>query len=300
MSEAGEATGAREPARGFEYAADLGETTLPEMLYTIDRFQVPGTIEAEHDGVTKKVFLKEGQVVHASSTDRHDSLGAYLQRTGRLTAEQFARSMEERSESASKLYGQILIESGLLAPSEIYTAIREQIESIVWSLFYWETGQVRFRIGGFQEKADFRIQLPMRQVILQGIKRAPNAKSLIARLGQRDTVFEPRYRTEQLIAVALDAEEYALLSLVDGRRSLYEICTEGPLNPAENGKLMYAFHVMRLVQRRDAAAGSEPSSSAATGAPPEPTAGPGEPMPRKVIKIRLQTAGDKFSDDPDS
>ena len=42
----------------FEYRADLRDTALPEMLYTVDRFQVPGVIEAQRDEVIKRVDRK--------------------------------------------------------------------------------------------------------------------------------------------------------------------------------------------------------------------------------------------------
>lgn len=174
----------------FQYRGDLSQTALPEILYTIDRFQVPGVIEASRDGVMKQVYIKEGNVVHATSTDREDSLGAYLQRNGVLTAEVFAETMRER-ERLQKRYGVLLIENGILSPAEVYRAIRKQIEAIVWSLFYWQEGSVIFSIGDFREPDSVRIQVPMRQVILQGIKRAPDAKALVARLGRKETVLEP-------------------------------------------------------------------------------------------------------------
>ncbi len=286
--------------REFEYRADLRDTALPEMLYTVDRFQVPGVLEAERDEVVKRVFIREGNVVHASSSDRNDSLGAYLQRTGKITADQFTETMRLRSEDGGKRYGELMIEAGLIAPAAIYEAIRKQIEAIVWSLFYWQEGEVRFQIGSFQVHSGARIQLPMRQVILQGIKRAPNAKALVARMGTKETVFEACCRTEDLIEAALDADEYRLLKLVDGRRSLYEICTQGPLSPAENAKLVYAFQVLRLIRRQEAksAAVSEAPASGrsqaqapgAAGAEASPAAVGG----RKVIKIRFKTAGDRF------
>lgn len=259
------------------------------MLYTIDRFQVPGVIEAQREDVVKRVFIREGNVVHATSTDRNDSLGAYLQRTGKITAEQFSRTMSARSE-ANKRYGELLIEQGLISPGGIYEAVRKQVESIVWSLFYWQQGEVRFQIGSFQNPGGMRIQLPMRQVILQGIKRAPNAKALVARLGKKETVFHPAYTTEDLIQAALDEDEHRLVGLLDGTRSLYDVCTKGPLAPSDNAKLVYAFYVLRLIRRQEAGAGAaaaEPAPAAENEAPPA------EPE-RKAIKIRFKTAGDKF------
>lgn len=264
--------------RSFQYRGDLAEAGLAEILYSIDRFQVPGVIQAEHDGVVKEVHLKEGRIVHASSSDFADSLGDFLLRSGRLGREEYERMMRLRGESDRRL-GVLLVEEGLLTPADVYQAIRQQTEAIVWSLFYWDRGAVTFSIGDFPHGGGrLAIDLPMRQVILQGIRRAPNAKTLVARLGNRDTVLEPAWQPEMAIDLGLDGDEHALLRLVDGRRSLYEICTEGPFSAAENAKVLYAFQVLRLIRR--AAMGEN-----AHGEPPRD--GP--------VKVRLKTPGDDFS-----
>ena len=267
----------------FQYRGDLSQTALPEILYTIDRFQVPGVIEASRDGVIKQVYIKEGNVVHATSTDRADSLGSYLQRSGVLSPDVFLETMRER-ERTQKRYGVLLIERGLLSPSEVYRAIRKQIESIVWSLFYWQEGSVIFSIGEFREPDSVRIQLPMRQVILQGIKRAPDAKALVTRLGRKETVLEPCYKMEQLIELALDGDEYKVLSLVDGKRSLFDVCTQGPHSAAENAKVLYAFQILQLIR----------AAGPATAAAPPPET-PRREESTGAIKIRFKTQGDKFT-----
>ncbi|PYQ66570.1 MAG: hypothetical protein DMF53_03375 [Acidobacteria bacterium] len=185
----------------FQYRGDLSQTALPEILYTIDRFQVPGVIEASREGMVKLVYIKEGNVVHATSTDRADSLGSYLQRGGIISPDLYLETMRER-ERTNKRYGVLLIENGILSPADVYRAIRKQIEAIVWSLFYWQDGSVIYSIGELPQLDAVRIQIPMRQVILQGIKRAPDAKALVARLGRKETVLEPCYKTEQLMTSA--------------------------------------------------------------------------------------------------
>ncbi len=267
----------------FQYRGDLSQTALPEILYTIDRFQVPGVIEASRDGMMKQVYIKEGNVVHATSTDRADSLGAYLQRSGVLSPDVYLETMRER-ERTQKRYGVLLIERGLLSPAEVYRAIRKQIEAIVWSLFYWQEGSVIFSIGEFREPDSVRIQLPMRQVILQGIKRAPDAKALVTRLGRKETVLEPCYKMEQLIELALDGDEYKVLSLVDGKRSLFDVCTQGPHSAAENAKVLYAFQILQLIRA------AAPVSAAHAPETPGGTA-----TATGAIKIRFKTQGDKFS-----
>jgi hypothetical protein len=239
-------------AKRSQYRGDLKETALPEMLYTIYLHRVPGLIECRYGEALKKVVLRDGVVVHASSTDRHDSLGAFLVEHGKITRDQFTLTDRIRSATSDKRHGELLIEHGILSPAQLYAAIQEHIRSIVWSLFSWSEGEVAFTIGDFADPGMIRIHLPMRQVILQGVKRAPDAKALVARLGRKETVFEPVWTTEDLIEVALDETELKLLRLVDGRRTLYDVCTNGPLSPAENARLIYALHVLRLIRRRPA------------------------------------------------
>ncbi|MFN7961708.1 MAG: DUF4388 domain-containing protein [Thermoanaerobaculia bacterium] len=236
----------------FQYRGDLAETTLPEILHAIHRFQLPGIIEAQREGVVKKIYLKGGWVLHATSSDLQDSLGSFLLRTGRLTQPQYELSMQLRGRGERRL-GALLVDLNFLSPAEVHQAIRDQIEAIVWSLFYWQEGEVQFQIGNFDEEGMVQLMLPMRQVILAGIKRAPNAKALVARLGNKDAVFSPSFQPEDLIDAGLDATDYALLRLVDGQRSLYETCSNGPLPPAESAKLMYAFQVLQFIRRAEAA-----------------------------------------------
>lgn len=262
--------------KSFVYRGDLTHTTLPEMLFSIHRFQVPGVVEARRQGVVKRIYLKNGYVLHATSSDIQDSLGAFLRRSGRLTSAQFEETMRARKQSEQR-YGALLVELGLLHPAEVYQAIREQLEAVVWSLFYWEDGEVTFQIGDFPDSGGIRILVPMRQVILAGIKRAPNAKALVSRLGRKETIFIPCFQAEDLIETSLDADEHALLRRVDGRRTLYEVCTQGPFTPPEAAKLMYAFHVLQLIQRQTAPSETSPRREEDSG----------------QVKIRLKTEGER-------
>jgi len=246
------------PERAHHYRGDLRNTALPEMLAIIHQIRVSGVIEAVRGEFSKQIFLESGYVVHASSSDRADSLGGFLRRSGRLSDGQFQAAMARREEGSRRL-GEVLIEQGVLSPAQVYEAIREHIENIIWSLFSWEEGEVTFELGDPDLTDVVRIQIPLRQVLLQGVKRASNAKALVQRMGGRDAIYEPRYRYEDLIELALDELEFGLLSQVTGRQSLYDLCTQGPLTASENARLLYAFSVLGLIRR--ATPGSERSSS---------------------------------------
>jgi hypothetical protein len=244
------------------YQADLGQTALPEILISVYRHGIPGVLNFTRERVLRKVYVRGGLVVHATSNDLNDSLGGFLLQSGRLTMEQFRSTMETRASSSSR-YGAVLVERRLMPPNAVQRAIREQVESILWSLFSWEAGNVTFEIGDARPEDAVPLALSLRSVVLEGIKRTPNAKALVSRLGQKDTVFAPQFQTEELIDVGLNEQEYALLAMIDGQRSFLDLCSAGPLPPADNARMIYAFWVLGLVQKQTASGEIVPSENLA-------------------------------------
>lgn len=242
----------------FQYTGNLEETYLTDMLALILQYQVPGVMEISNEDCEKQIYLRDGIVVHAASTDKADRLGAHLYREGLLSREDLLVTMRER-DGSDKRHGQVILERGLLSPKDLYEAIRGQMEAIVWSVFRWQKGQVTFKIGDLDKQDQIQIYLPIRQVIVRGIKEVADTKSLVARLGKKSTIFGPVYRTEDLIELALEKDDYTLLSLIDGKRRFYDICNLGPFSMSENARLIYAFRLLGLVEP------VEPDSGSGTG-----------------------------------
>ncbi len=169
----------------FQYHVALEETSIAEVFWTIYRHKVPGLIEISREGIEKRIYINDGNVIHASSTDRTDRLGAFLYRLGKLTRNDLVDTMRER-ELTGKRHGQLLIEKGMLPPAELYDAIKMQMETIVWSVFSWQSGDLTFKIGEFNDPMMVKILLPMRQMIIRGIKKVQDTKGLVDPPGQED------------------------------------------------------------------------------------------------------------------
>ncbi len=238
-------------AKHFEYRGDLAETPLTEILARVSRFAVPGVLQATRDEVTTEVYIRDGHVIHAGSSDIGTSLGVYLRRVGLLSQDEFRRVMRERRRTTDRL-GVLLVERGLMPPDQVHEAIQRQTEAIVWSLFSWWQGDVTFKLGAWDPVEMIGIHLPLGRVIIDGIKRESDVKHLISRIGGRNTVLEPAFTIEDTVELGLEAEDFALLSMVDGERTLYDLCAQGPKAGKDNAKFLYAMFVLKLVNPRQA------------------------------------------------
>ncbi len=54
---------------------------------------------------------------------------------------------------------------------------------------------------------------------------------------------------EHLTGFALEVGEEQLLNLVDGKRTLFELCEQGPFSAALNARVLYAFFCLGLVRK---------------------------------------------------
>lgn len=236
-------------AEDFVYRGSLADTPLPEMLATIHRYRVPGVMELRSEDVTKRVYIVDGDIIFATSSDRQESLGEALVRRGKITKAQFRTSSDELVRRPGTRHGVILVEMGFLKPEELGPAVREQVQNVVWDIFDWEQGDVNFRVGRFRDDEVYKIKIPTPRAILTGCRRISEGRTVTSRLGGRQTVFRPVARPEHLLDLHLDPGEQQLLELVDGKRSFLELCEQGPFPPGANARVVYGLAVLGLIDR---------------------------------------------------
>jgi hypothetical protein len=229
----------------FEYRGDLAVTPLAEILATIYRYNVPGTLSVAREGRIRQIFLDEGLVIFATSNEREVNLGMYLLKQGILKPDA-AREAEQRRRSERLRLGQVLLQMGLVTPERLNEAIAGQIQEILWGAFEWETGDVVFDIGGRHAGEFVRINLPIPDAILQGIRRASDVKRLVQRLGSSTTVFE---KTPSPLLDLFTTEERRFYQRVDGKTALQPLCARGPGSVSENARLLYAFFCLGLLRK---------------------------------------------------
>jgi hypothetical protein len=238
---------ASESLRGV-YRRDLAQVPLPEVLVTVHRYRVPGVIDCLRDGETKRIFIDNGNIIFATSTNLSESLGDRLLKRGLITQEAYDESVRRLSGSG-KRQGAILVEMGVIEPKTLFVSVREQVEEIVWSIFEWESGTVAFEPGRERHLEFIKLAIPIPRAVMSGVRRIPEARALVARMGTRTTMFG---RSEEPVPDRLDltADEARLLELADGRISLFELTKTPPLSPGENARILYGLFALRLIEVR--------------------------------------------------
>lgn len=229
------------------FRSDLSQTPLPEVLATIHRYRVPGVVECTRDEETKRIYIDAGNIIFATSSNTADSLGDRLLSQGRITREQYEASVLKLGEDG-KRQGMILTEMEALDPKELFLAVREQVQAIVWSLFEWDRGAVTFEPGRDKHQEFIKLEIPIQRAILEGV-RVADPRGMLSRIGPRTTILEnnPEVHHDDL---PLGRIEEQLLQQIDGKTPMMELTQVPPNTPADNARLLYAFYVLQLVRHK--------------------------------------------------
>lgn len=232
----------------FIYRGKLEDTALPEIMATVHRYGVPGLMELIQPDQHRRIYFLDGDIIFATSNDRDESLGDYLLAQGRITEAQYKVSCEEMARNPNLRHGKVLVQMGFLKQEELGAAVREQVQRILWSAFNWTEGEISFKVGRFREDEVYKIKIPTPRAVISGCKHITDAKLVMNRLGGKTTVFQQLPRPKHLVSLRLEAGEMQLLELVDGKRTLFQLCEEGPHSAGVNARTLYAFLELQLIE----------------------------------------------------
>ena len=137
----------------------------------------------------------------------------------------------------------------ILSSEELFHAVRDHIQGILWSVFAWDFGGVGFTPGRDKRLEFIKVEIPIPQAVMQGVRHMPDARAIVARLGSKSTVLA---QTGALVGgLTLRPDEQILLDAVDGRRGLYELVNTPPLSAADNARILYALMILGLIEPRE-------------------------------------------------
>jgi hypothetical protein len=214
----------------------IADLPVPEILQHLSLSRSTGILTLVSGGARKALYLNEGRVVFASSNLPNDRLGELLIREGKITVEEYEASI--RALSKGKRQGKVLVEMGALTPKDLWESVQLQVKEIVYSIFPWEEGTFHFEESSLPEKERITVDLDILDLMLVGIRRVDASGRIQTRYPEGDLI--PEHVAGEPIPILEPYEEH-VLALVDGERSVLDICRESEIGDSETQKVLYAF-----------------------------------------------------------
>jgi hypothetical protein len=215
------------PLSLFHLHGDLKDLRFPRLLAALREDDFTGVFQASVPGsaseeeITREVHFLEGSIAWAISTDPEESLRAYLLRNGAITEAQWLQAEEKARETSLR---QALVDLGLVASSELTQIERGRAEEIVLALFTAERGEYRVRERQLSPGTP-HLKIDPRALILKGVLEGGDRALILEEIGSLDTVYVVKRPVLEEPGLNLPGEFQSVLRLIDGKRSIAQICS---------------------------------------------------------------------------
>jgi hypothetical protein len=261
---------------------DLGSVEVPDLLTFLHQGQRSGVLAMERPDQETKLYLRQGNPVFAASTRDDLRLGALLVRHGRLSQAALDDALSRQQVMGPRL-GQILLASELISEAELASFLKVQVSEVIFETFAWEDGWFSFWERVPPPHTAVTLEIGLQNLLIEGVRR-------IDVRGRLSEVFPDLAMAVEMVVnpdrvkhtATLTPEEWNVLFLLDGRRSLSEICRlAGDVDEASTLQILHG-----LLRARFAIVVPP------TAAPPMPSSAP--------VVIQVPDTSDPFAPRPAS
>jgi hypothetical protein len=220
---------------GKSFRGDLSEVGLPDILDYVRSSHKTGLLTFRQDRIKKTLHVKDGNVIFGSSNLQADRLGDLLLTSGTITKEQYTQSVALLS--SRKRQGKILVEIGAITPKELWSGVQDQVRQIVYSLFNWDTGLFFFSEGELPSQENITADIEITELIVEGIRRIRNLNAVKHKFPSMDVILSHVNSSQEKIK--MESFEMHVFGLVNGKRSIQDICQESEIGDSETMKVLY-------------------------------------------------------------
>lgn len=199
----------------------LDAFSLPDIFALLAMTKKTGALELSGAKSRGVVHFTSGAITGAVSDVSRQALGRRLVAAGALADQALAEAVERVATQPDVGLARALAQAGALDDALLHEAVSEQTIDAVFDLLRWLDGDFAFLVDAANPD-DVGVSLPVEEVVGEARRRLDAWASVAATVPSPDTVLCLALGLAEPASIA--REEWGVLALVDGRRSVAEVC----------------------------------------------------------------------------
>ncbi|MGD9732304.1 MAG: DUF4388 domain-containing protein [Desulfamplus sp.] len=243
---------------------------LTSILQLLCNDQKTGLLRVTSGDNECKVFFEEGTIVYASGSQKESRLGYILRQDGIISAEQLQKCLALGREQKVSL-GKILVDKGYVTMSTLKKYNTKQVEEILYSLLLWKKGKFEYKDVKLNLEGMVITQLNPMKLILEASRRIDELSVLNTVITSENLVFKITGNVQNKEdEIRLNANEWRILSLIDGSRTIRQIVAQSGYDEFAVYKIIFSLNSYGLIEKKeevqlsDSGAGKEEYSAVIT------------------------------------
>ncbi|SLM27977.1 conserved hypothetical protein [Desulfamplus magnetovallimortis] len=223
---------------------------LTSILQLLCNDQKTGLLRVTSGNNECKVFFDEGTIVYASGSQKEVRLGYILRRDGIISADQLQKCLALGREQKMSL-GKILVDKGYVSLNTLNKYNTKQVEEILYSLLLWKKGKFEYKDIKLNLEGMVITQLNPMKLILEASRRIDEMSVLNTVITSDKLVFRIAGNVQNKEEIKLNANEWRILSLIDGTRTIREIITKSGYDEFAVYKIFFSLNSYGLIEQTE-------------------------------------------------
>ena len=203
---------------------DLGRLDVPDVLTFLNMGRRTGVLALEKLDQETKLFFRDGNPVYASSTKEDLRLGVMLVRMRKVSADILDRAVN-KPRSGRWRVGSALLAEKIVSETELASFLKVQVSEVIFDTFTWREGLFTFWEKVPPPATAVTLEMDLQNLLMEGSRRLDERSRLSEVFPDLNMSVEAMTNPERVkSSVTMTPDEWKVYFLVDGRRSLSEIC----------------------------------------------------------------------------
>ncbi len=207
-----------------------------------------------------KIVFQKGDIVYAVAQDSESRLGPMLLKKNMVSKKRLEDCLK-LARMGNQPLDQVLVDKGVVSRDQIQAVVNKHVEEIIFNLFLWEKGEFEYKDARINLKGAASTRLNTTRVLLEASRRIDEMSIIRKRIKSDEQVFKIAATIQDKEEVKLNAEEWRILSLVDGARNVNAIIKESGYGDFIVYKVLYSLISSGLIDTPENLGGSKKEPS---------------------------------------
>jgi hypothetical protein len=220
---------------------------LPDVLSFLATTRKSGTLTLTRGTHTSYVFFDAGAVVYAGSNQEDLRLSAILLRKKRISRSQF-EAIDALMAKEGGRFGQLAIQQRILSEDQLRDYLKVQVSEIIYDCFVWPDGAFTFVDELTLPPYAVTIAVDLSNLIMEGARRIEEWEQCLQLLPDSSVVYRVVSNPDKDEKITLSRDEWKILFLINGQRTLEELCHTAEDEPFQVYRVVYGLFANKLIE----------------------------------------------------
>jgi len=220
---------------------------LSEILTFLNIGKKTGTLNLFFASKVADIYFDSGNLVYAVSNQEKFRLAAVLIRKKKLD-EAGWKQLEELMMQQGEMFGRIAVERNVLSEEELQDYLKIQVSEIIYDCFTWNEGKFTFLDLMQLPPHAVTISIDHTNLIMEGARRIEEIGYFSQNLPRKNAVLRTIGDPASHEQINMTLEEWKVLFLIDGKRTLEEVSSESSESVLDVSRLLYGLFSNKLIE----------------------------------------------------